>query len=408
MVKTAQHFYDFGSFRVDAQRRRLLRDGEIVPLTPKAFDTLLVLVENSGRVMEKDDLMEKVWAGVAVEENNLTQNVSALRKALGERRDEPQYILTVSGIGYRFIASVRESWTDDADLKLSATIIEGEHRAEHENGFAPTPVAPPSSVAPAVERMTRGGSQRRKVLIASTLVALLVLAGGYSLFVRRAKRTEAASATNTQVRSIAILPFKSLGSEGPDEYLGLGMADALITKLSSIRQINLRPTSSILKYTNADEDASAAGRELGVDSVLDGRVQKFDDHIRVTVQLVRASDGSSLWAGKFDEKDTDIFSVEDRISEEVVQALLPTLTDTQKQQLTKHYTEDTEAYQSYIKGRYYWNKRTRKRSAIMRTRSSAIPITRWLTPDSPTLTPRSASSTTRNRRRPCRKRVRRR
>lgn len=358
MVKTAQHFYDFGAFRVDAQRRRLLRAGEIVPLTPKAFDTLLVLVENSGRVMEKDDLMEQVWAGVAVEENNLTQNISALRKALGERRDEPQYILTVSGIGYRFIASVRESETDEAELKLNAPVGKGEPQAEHANGFAPTPIEQPQSVAPARERMTRGESQRRKVLLASTLVALLVLAGGYYLFVRRAKRTEAASATNAQVRSIAILPFKSLGSEGPDEYLGLGMADALITKLSSIGQINLRPTSSILKYTNADEDASAAGRELGVDSVLDGRVQKFGDHIRVTVQLVRASDGSSLWAAKFDEKDTDIFSVEDRISEEVMQALLPTLTDTQKQQLTKHYTEDTEAYQSYIKGRYYWNKRT--------------------------------------------------
>jgi DNA-binding winged helix-turn-helix (wHTH) protein/TolB-like protein/lipoprotein NlpI len=357
MVKTARHFYDFGSFRVDAQKRRLLRDGEIVPLTPKAFDTLLVLVENSGRVVEKDDLMEKVWPGVAVEENNLTQNVSALRKALGERRDEPQYILTVSGLGYRFIASVEESWTDDVDLKLSAPVVVAEHRADHENGFAQTPFEQRQSVAPAVTRVATRRSQRRKVLVASTLVALIVLAGGY-LFVRRARRTEAASATNTQVRSIAILPFKSLGSEGPDEYLGLGMADALITKLSSIRQINLRPTSSILKYTSADEDASAAGRELGVDAVLDGRVQKFGDHVRVTVQLVRSSDGSSLWAGKFDEKETDIFSVEDRISEEVVQALLPTLTDTQKQQLTKHYTEDTEAYQSYIKGRYYWNKRT--------------------------------------------------
>src|SRR5450755_3372770 len=100
MVKTVKHFYEFGPFCADAVKRRLTRDGLIVPLTPKAFDTLLVLIENSGHVVEKDDLMDKVWPGIAVEENNLTQNISTLRKALGERRDEPQYILTVPGLGY--------------------------------------------------------------------------------------------------------------------------------------------------------------------------------------------------------------------------------------------------------------------------------------------------------------------
>src|SRR5205807_2566400 len=120
---------------------------------------------------------------------------------------------------------------------------------------------------------------------------------------------------NPQIKSIAILPFKQLGAEGGDEYLGLGMADALITKLSSIREINVRPTSSILKFADAAQDPGAAGRELGVDSVLDGRVQKSGDRMRVTVQLMRAGDGATLWGQTFDEKYTDIFAVEDRISE---------------------------------------------------------------------------------------------
>jgi DNA-binding winged helix-turn-helix (wHTH) protein/TolB-like protein/Tfp pilus assembly protein PilF len=385
MVKTVQRFYEFGPFRVDTMKRRLLRDGYIVPLTPKAFDTLLVLIENWGQVVEKDDLMEKVWPGIAVEENNLTQNVSALRKALGERRDEPQYILTVSGLGYRFIASVNETWPDEVELRQGAMgksapvitdvtqqaktepIIEERTQAEQPTR-AHTSIEPlhkaveplaahtpnPSSLS-AVERAAIAGRQGRKVLIVSILIALIILAGGYYLLSRRAKQT--ATAANSQIKSIAILPFKSLGSEAADEYIGLGMADALITKLSSIRQITVRPTSSILKYKNA-EDPSAAARELGVDSVLDGHVLKDGNNIRVTVQLLRTSDGTSLWGKTFDEKYTDIFAVEDRISEEVMQSLLPTLTDTQKQQLTKHYTEDTEAYQSYIKGRYYWNKRT--------------------------------------------------
>lgn len=363
MVKSAKHFYEFGPFRVDALKRRLLRDGKIVPLTPKAFDTLLALIENSGQVVEKDDLMEKVWPGIAVEENNLTQNVSALRKALGERRDEPQYILTVSGLGYRFIASVNETWPEEVELKLtstvkSETVVEEEIRADRQNGLAHIYTKPTASSTPVLDAVATGVGRRGRVLIASSLIALIVLTGGYYLFTRNAKRARATTAADSQIKSIAILPFKSLGSDGTDEYLGLGMADALITKLSSIRQINVRPTSSILRYKNAEQDPSAAGRELGVDSVLDGRVQKSGDHIRVTVQLVRASDGSPLWGDTFDEKYTDIFGVEDRISEELVQALLPTITDTQKQQLIKHYTEDTEAYQSYIKGRYYWNKRT--------------------------------------------------
>ncbi|HEX3561093.1 MAG TPA: winged helix-turn-helix domain-containing protein [Pyrinomonadaceae bacterium] len=377
-MKPEKHFYEFGPFRVDASRRRLLRAGEVVALTPKAFDTLLVLVENGGRVVEKDELMEKVWPGVSVEENNLTQNISALRKALGERREEPQYIATVSGLGYRFIASVDESWPDDEGSRLRAPDesvplvgVEknqvGKNQIEKSqveksqtggNGFTHVAVGPHAPTATAGEGVEASRRRRGRALVAAAFVAVLALAGGYYLFARRAKPVEATSGPNARVRSIAILPFKPLGSEGPDEFFGLGMADALITKLSSIRQISVRPTSAILKFANAEQDPSAAGRELLVDSVLDGRVQKSGERIRVTVQLVRAGDGATLWAEQFDEKYTDIFAVEDRISEQVVQALLPTLTGAQKQQLAKHYTEDTEAYQSYIKGRYYWNKRT--------------------------------------------------
>src|SRR5947209_10824643 len=340
MVKTAQHFYEFGPFRVDALKRRLLRGGEVVPLTPKAFDTLLVLVERSGRVVEKDDLMERVWPGVAVEENNLTQNVSALRKALGERREEPQYIATVPGLGYRFIASVSESWPDDdrlspgARAESDAAVVENE--GAEQNGFAhaagastqevavegvsASPIEPRATETHAVEPRAAGGGRSRKVLAAAALAAAVVLAGGYYLFATRARRAEATTNSNSQIKSIAILPFKQLGSEGADEYLGLGMADALITKLSGIRQIKVRPTSSIIKFADAGQDPSAAGRALDVDSVLDGRVQKSGDRIRVTVQLLRAADGSSLWGDTFDEKYTHIFAVEDRLSEQVVRA----------------------------------------------------------------------------------------
>ena len=346
MSESRKRFYEFGEFRIDTVKRRLLRDGSIVALTPKSFDTLLVLVESAGQVVEKDDLIEKVWTGVAVEENNLTQNISALRKALGEKREEPQYILTIPGVGYRFIAEVRELSRDEAASSTSAepaaveldyhTIV---NSAKHESLLD-----------------ERSAWRRPRTVIAAALVIAVGLAGVTYRVAKRTKGAEAAS--KPQIKSIAILPFRPLATGETDEYLGVGMADALIAKLSSIKQITVRPTSSIVRYANADVDPIKAGSDLNVNSVLDGRVQRIGDRIRVTVQLLRASDGAPLWANKFDEKYTDVFSLEDRISEEVAAWLVPTLTGQQKQHLARHYTEDTEAYQSYIKGLYYWNKRS--------------------------------------------------
>src|SRR5438132_8902234 len=346
MSESINHFYEFGPFRIDRIKRRLLRDRSIVPLTPKAFDTLLVLIEHSGQVVEKDELMEKVWPGVVVEENNLTQNISSLRKALGEKRENPQYILTAPGVGYRFIAEVREAPREEQlsltslepaalELDYHSILNSAKHESLSDNGSA---------------------WRRPRAIIAGALVIAVGLAG---ITYRVAKRTKGAeAASNPQIKSIAILPFKPLAAGEADEYLGVGMADALINKLSSIKQITVRPTSSIVRYANIDVDPIKAGIDLNVNSVLDGRVQKIGNRIRVTVQLLRASDGAPLWTNKFDEKYTDVFSLEDRISEEVAAWLVPTLTGEQKQQLTRHYTEDTEAYQSYIKGLYYWNKRS--------------------------------------------------
>jgi len=159
------------------------------------------------------------------------------------------------------------------------------------------------------------------------------------------------------VRSVAVLPFRQLGQDRDDEYLGLGMADALITRLSNVRQIIVRPTSAVLKYAD-QRDPNAAGLELNVDSVLDGNIQRSGDRIRVTVQLVNVSEGASLWAHKFDEKFTDMFTVEDRVSEQVVDALTLKLTGEEAKRLRKPNTQVPAAYQAYLKGRYYLNKRT--------------------------------------------------
>ena len=269
--------YEFDDFRLDAVKRVLLRRGELLPLTPRVFDTLLYFVRLHGRVIKKDELMRAIWPDSFVEENNLNQNVSTLRRALGKHR----YIVTVPGSGFRFAAEVK--------------IISG----------------------PA----------------------------------------ESVSAEGIQAKTIAVLPFKPIVELGRDEALELGMADTLIARLSnSSRKLIVRPLSSVRRYGGLEQDPQAAGRELGVEAVLDGSLQRSADRIRLTARLINVVDGASLWVGTFDEKATDVFAVQDAISERVAGALALSLSSEERRGLNKRYTENLEAYDLFLKGRYCWNK----------------------------------------------------
>ena len=269
--------YFFDNFQLDTSRRLLLKGDQSLPLTARIFDTLLYLVEHQGRVVAKDELMKAVWPDAFVEENNLTQSISTLRRMLGERKGDNRYIVTVAGHGYRFAAVV----------KTSASPEETSAR---------------------------------------------------------------------EARSIAVLPFKPLVERQRDEALELGMADALIIRLSSSRDMIVRPITSVRRFVSLDQDAQSAGRELGVEVVVEGNIQRADDRIRVTSRLINVSDGTSLWAGIFDEKFTDVFSVQDVISERVAEALRLQLTTQTRDGLTRRYTENTAAYELYLQGRYHWSK----------------------------------------------------
>lgn len=353
MSKPVRHFYEFGPFHLDARERVLRHGGRPVALAPKAFDTLLVLVERSGSIVAKDELMQRLWPDSFVEEGNLAFNISVLRKALAESGGELQFIETVPKRGYRFVASVREVWDENAavvvEQQTTAHIIIEEVKEESapasvtELGSPVVAIAPsPPALAPAASLFQRG-RQRRALVIAAIVVGLAAIIYYWT-----------ASAPKQQ--TLAVLPFKPLAAESGDQYLELGMADALITKLSNIKQIIVRPTSSILKYATTGQDPLAVGRELGVAAVLDGSIQRVGDRIRVTVRLVRTSDGASLWAEKFDESFTNIFAVQDSISQRMADALTLRLTGEERKRLAKRYTDNTEAYQAYLKGRFYWSK----------------------------------------------------
>lgn len=342
--------YFFGEFRLDAAKRLLLRDGQAMPLTPKAFDTLLHLVENRGQVIEKDALMAAVWPDTVVEENNLNQNVSALRRALGESRGENRFIATVPGRGYRFVADVIAGSTeaDPAAKEVAEAAAPPKEALEAD--------APAQEKLDAVTTASAGG--RRKWLfpaLAGLVVAAAIAGLAYRGVLRRS--VEGASAG---VRSLAVLPFRPLVASGHDEVLEMGMADTLITKLSNLSDVTVRPMAVIRKFTDPNQDPAAVGRQLQVDAVLDGSIQKDSGRVRVTVRLVRASDGKQLWSNRYDEQAGDIFAVQDSISERVASELAGKLTSEEQALLRKRYTADTEAYELYLKGIYFWEKRTRE------------------------------------------------
>ena len=161
-----------------------------------------------------------------------------------------------------------------------------------------------------------------------------------------------------KLKSIAVLPFKNIGGKEDEDYLGQGLAEVLVTRLSNLKTIIVRPTSAVMKYRDASPDPKKIGNDLDVEAVVMGRVQKVDNNIRVTVQLVRVSDGATLWAETFDDKYTNIFAVQDSIATQVTESLAITLSSGERQQLVKRDTSNTEAFQLYLQGRYFWNKRS--------------------------------------------------
>src|SRR5579884_74759 len=332
MFQETSALYEFGDFRVDTVRRIVLRQGQQLALTAKAFDTLETLIRNRDRVLTKDELLKAIWPNTFVEEANLAQNVSALRKVFGEAPGENRYIATVPGRGYRFVGEVRSPAQSGTELVLERSftadvaIDEEETRDERQHTWVSW-LTRPSGFVPALA-----------ILAALGVIAIVMM------------RRSAADAEKP--RSLAVLPFRQLAQPAGDEYLGIGLADAVITRLSNVRQLVVRPTDSVLKYSGPVVDPRAAGRELAVDALLDGKVQKAGDRLRVTVQLIRVADGRPLWAESFDEDSANLFAVEDSVSRKVADTLALHLAGDEKRELARQYTQNVEAYRSYLQGRY--------------------------------------------------------
>lgn len=306
----------FHGYGLDLVRRQLLDpQGAPVALMPKAVETLVHLVLHSGQTVSKDELLRAVWPNAVVEENNLTQNISALRKAFGEKQGEHRFIVTIPGQGYRFVAPV--SW-------VSRTV-------------APDPKAVPVEAPP-----PRG---RWPLIGAAAAVLIVIVITAAAVWRWTSVGRQAASA---YPQTIAILSFKPVVADARNEAMELGMADSLIMELSRSPHLIVRPLNATRRFAALDQDPLEAGRQLEVEAVVEGTLQIADNRVRASARLLRVADGRQLWAGKFDEQFSSIFQVQDAIAQRVAGALQIELNPQPQRQ-----TENVRAYELYMRGRLH-------------------------------------------------------
>ncbi len=330
MSEENRYFYEFGPFRLDPLQRRLMRDGEPQRLTPKAFDLLLVLVEESGKTIGKDELLKRVWAGTIVEENNLNQNITTLRKLLGDSRQEGQYIATISGLGYRFVAEVR---------KVSAEEHSPQRRQEAKEELEP-PVAKPS----------------RKLLRYAVFVVLpLALAGLVYALYTKAKPDPAP----VNVSSIMVLPLENLSGDPEQEYFVDGMTDALIGDLAKIGGLHVISRTSSMHYKGTKKSLPEIAGEISVDVVVEGTVQRSGDRVVIRAQLIHAATDRHLWVRTYTREMRDVLDLQSEIAQAIAREVQINMTPAEQARLTSNHPVSPRAFDEYLQGRYlYWNKRT--------------------------------------------------
>ncbi len=303
-----QRFYEFGPFRLDSKSCVLLRDGGIVPLNPKAFDTLRALVENQGSPVGKDELMKLVWPDTFVEETNLTQQISILRKALGDTPDGCSYIETIPKRGYLFVAAL--------------------------NGQVPS---------------------RKKRLNWLVITATVLLVAGASVLAYALLSKAGREATLT---TIAVLPFVDMSAAKDQEYFSDGLTEELTDALARVPGLSVAARTSSSAYKGKQQDIRDIGARLKVGMIIEGSVRRSGQRLRITAQLNSVKSGFHLWSETYDRDEKDIFVIQEEIARAIVAVLKIRLATAPNVRLVAQHTVSPDAYNQYLKGRYFWNERT--------------------------------------------------
>jgi TolB-like protein/DNA-binding winged helix-turn-helix (wHTH) protein/Flp pilus assembly protein TadD len=316
----AKEYYEFGPYRLDLHARVLLRDGAIVALTPKVLDMLVVLVKNAGQPVSKDELLRTVWPDAFVEESNLTQNISVLRKALAQPPDNGHYIETIPKRGYRFLAEVRRTQAPFAAAQNGAS-------RGSQSPTIPTPrIARPWTVA---------------------ILAILIAASASAFWFYRQRLPRAAPT----IRSIAVLPFVNLTGGQDTEYFSDGLTEEVMATLSSVDGLKVAARPTVFQFKGKAQDVRAIGRQIGADAILDGSVRREGNRVRISAHLSRVEDGFDYWSRTYERDLRDVFELQQQLARDIARTIgsvtaAPSVRSTQ----------DPEAHDFYLRGCFYRSK----------------------------------------------------
>lgn len=295
MSLKTKHLYEFGPYRLDCDERVLLRDGQPVSLPPKDLETLLVLVEKAGHIVEKEEILEKVWPGVFIEEGNLSRRIFNLRQVLGDTEDGRNYIETVPRRGYRFVAAVQE------------------------DGNSVAPPAIPSAALPSEQPQTAVPSGRKKVQWMWALAVLAIVVTGYFASRRFWPRPQA----SPQKVMLAVLPFANLSGDPNEDYFADGLTEEMTAQLGEFQpsRLGVIARTSTVRYKGTKETVAQIGKELGVGYLLEGSVRRGGDRVRVTAQLIQVGEQTHLWAESYERPLTDVLNIQQELAEKITHSL---------------------------------------------------------------------------------------
>ncbi|HMT06948.1 MAG TPA: FlgO family outer membrane protein [Pyrinomonadaceae bacterium] len=340
MAERDQPIYEFGEYRLNVEDGSFWRVDDRIAATQKSIELLTMLLENRGRVVTRDEIIERLWPETFVDENNLSVTVSMLRKALGN--EAATLIETIPRKGYRFNGEVIVSKNGHAvaEREFTRTTIE---RIEFDD----------EETTKAIAQLGRK-TGRQSLYLVGLLAGLIVIAGLLVWsYLRRADPL-----TKQSTRTVAVLPFKDLSQDEKGKQFSIGLADSLITKLAGIRGLTVRPMSAVMPNGNEQLTAESAGTRLNVETVLEGTIQREGETFRVSVQLVNAKDNQVIWANVLEEKSQNLFGFQRLLSSQVADALAFKLSANERNNLARQPTDNSDAYRAYILGRFYFNKRT--------------------------------------------------
>jgi len=328
----------FKAFRLDTANHLLWRHGDRVPLAPKAFDVLAYLVEHAGRVVTQDEIFEALWSETYVNPDVLRKYILEVRKTLGDRPDNPEFIETLPKRGYRFVAPViDESAAEPPDVSTS---------------HATADPATEEKVAPATPPSERESSEGKHRLWKLATIPVLAIVAAVFVYFRVARNQADAPSLNDA--SIAVLPFADMSPAKDQEYFSDGLAEQLINDLAKVSGLKVVGRSSSFQFRGKNENLRDVERKLGVANVLEGSVRREGNHVRITAELIKADDGFQLWSQTYDRQISDIFAVQDEIAMATTEALQPKLLGGNGQAVAStSRSTNPEAYQAFLQAKYF-------------------------------------------------------